>query len=325
MVGGAAVGPFAAPPGRGVPSWPTAAGLLPDPELAASPDAAPCWRSNGARCMTAAHRARLSLNQRTVKRWSLAEAVDGLRRGRRPAIGLWRRAVAEQGLEDDAASWSRTPGCGCPRCAAAASSPPRPAGPSRRAGRQPPGDRRGRGARRRQPGPGRRRPARRGARRAWTLATWPPRGSGSPRRWPSSPRTPASAGCGSASSRCTRCTAPTGAWCPRSARRSTWPSRSRPSRSASSSTPSTCGGTRRVLEQIARAGGPDRELPGLRLDPRRSPPTRCSARGMMGDGVHRLRPDHPRGRRRRATPGTSRWRSSTPTSGPPTPTGSCPG
>ena len=40
---------------------------------------------------------------------------------------------------------------------------------------------------------------------------------------------------------------------------------SRPSRSASSSTPSTSGGTPTSSAQIARAGGRDRQLPGLRL------------------------------------------------------------
>ncbi len=42
--------------------------------------------------------ARLSLNQATVKRWSLAEAVEGCRRAGIPAIGPWREPVAEMGL-----------------------------------------------------------------------------------------------------------------------------------------------------------------------------------------------------------------------------------
>ena len=42
--------------------------------------------------------ARLSLNQWTVRRWSLREAVDGCVRAGLPAIGLWRESVAEAGL-----------------------------------------------------------------------------------------------------------------------------------------------------------------------------------------------------------------------------------
>ncbi|WP_189167899.1 sugar phosphate isomerase/epimerase family protein, partial [Sphaerisporangium melleum] len=42
--------------------------------------------------------ARLSLNQWTTRRWSMREAVDGCVRHGIPAIGLWREAVAEQGL-----------------------------------------------------------------------------------------------------------------------------------------------------------------------------------------------------------------------------------
>lgn len=42
--------------------------------------------------------ARLSLNQITVKHWSLPEAVDGCLRAGLPAIGLWREPVAETGL-----------------------------------------------------------------------------------------------------------------------------------------------------------------------------------------------------------------------------------
>ena len=42
--------------------------------------------------------ARLSLNQATVKRWSLTQAVDGCLRAGLPAIGLWREPVAETGL-----------------------------------------------------------------------------------------------------------------------------------------------------------------------------------------------------------------------------------
>ncbi|MGK5557489.1 sugar phosphate isomerase/epimerase family protein [Actinomadura kijaniata] len=41
---------------------------------------------------------RLSLNQWTTRRWSVAEAVDGCARHGVPAIGLWREKVAEHGL-----------------------------------------------------------------------------------------------------------------------------------------------------------------------------------------------------------------------------------
>ncbi|TDD02132.1 sugar phosphate isomerase/epimerase [Nonomuraea deserti] len=42
----------------------------------------------------------LSLNQRTTRRWTVAEAVDGCVRHGLEAIGLWRENVAEQGLAE---------------------------------------------------------------------------------------------------------------------------------------------------------------------------------------------------------------------------------
>lgn len=42
---------------------------------------------------------RLSLNQRTTQRWSVAEAVAGCVRGGLPSIGLWREPVADVGVE----------------------------------------------------------------------------------------------------------------------------------------------------------------------------------------------------------------------------------
>jgi sugar phosphate isomerase/epimerase len=42
--------------------------------------------------------AQLSLNQATVKQWTLSEAVDGCARAGIPAIGLWREPVAELGV-----------------------------------------------------------------------------------------------------------------------------------------------------------------------------------------------------------------------------------
>ncbi|WP_329083953.1 sugar phosphate isomerase/epimerase family protein [Streptosporangium sp. NBC_01469] len=49
---------------------------------------------------TRAQTSRLSLNQWTTKRWSVAEAVDGCVRHGVEAIGLWRQDVAAQGLEE---------------------------------------------------------------------------------------------------------------------------------------------------------------------------------------------------------------------------------
>ncbi|MEW9532950.1 sugar phosphate isomerase/epimerase family protein [Microbispora sp. NPDC049125] len=46
---------------------------------------------------------RLSLNQWTTRRWTVAQAVDGCVRHGIPAIGLWREAVAEQGPAETAA------------------------------------------------------------------------------------------------------------------------------------------------------------------------------------------------------------------------------
>jgi sugar phosphate isomerase/epimerase len=46
---------------------------------------------------------RLSLNQWTTRRWSVAEAVDGCVRHEIPAIGLWREHVAAHGLSETAA------------------------------------------------------------------------------------------------------------------------------------------------------------------------------------------------------------------------------
>lgn len=48
--------------------------------------------------------ARLSLNQKTVDRWDLREAIDGCLAAGLPAIGAWREPVAEVGLET-AARW----------------------------------------------------------------------------------------------------------------------------------------------------------------------------------------------------------------------------
>ncbi len=46
--------------------------------------------------------ARLSLNQKTVDRWSMREAVEGCERHGLPAIGVWREPLADAGLEKTA-------------------------------------------------------------------------------------------------------------------------------------------------------------------------------------------------------------------------------
>jgi sugar phosphate isomerase/epimerase len=50
--------------------------------------------------MPAADTARLSLNQITTNRWSLAEALDGCLRAEVPAIGIWRHKIADVGLPE---------------------------------------------------------------------------------------------------------------------------------------------------------------------------------------------------------------------------------
>jgi sugar phosphate isomerase/epimerase len=49
---------------------------------------------------TSADYARLSLNQITTNRWSLAEALEGCLRAELPAIGIWRHKIAEVGLQE---------------------------------------------------------------------------------------------------------------------------------------------------------------------------------------------------------------------------------
>src|ERR1044071_6315787 len=43
---------------------------------------------------------RLSLNQITTNRWSLAEALDGCLRAEVPSIGIWRHKIADVGLAE---------------------------------------------------------------------------------------------------------------------------------------------------------------------------------------------------------------------------------
>jgi sugar phosphate isomerase/epimerase len=50
--------------------------------------------------MPAADYTRLSLNQITTNRWSLAEALDGCLRAGVPAIGIWRHKIADVGLTE---------------------------------------------------------------------------------------------------------------------------------------------------------------------------------------------------------------------------------
>jgi sugar phosphate isomerase/epimerase len=49
---------------------------------------------------TSADYARLSLNQITTNRWSLADALQGCLRAQLPAIGIWRHKIAEVGLPE---------------------------------------------------------------------------------------------------------------------------------------------------------------------------------------------------------------------------------
>jgi sugar phosphate isomerase/epimerase len=50
---------------------------------------------------------RLSLNQATTERWTVAEAADGCVRAGIGAIGLWRRQVAEAGIAESVAAVRR--------------------------------------------------------------------------------------------------------------------------------------------------------------------------------------------------------------------------
>src|SRR5262249_61010425 len=50
--------------------------------------------------MRASEFTRLSLNQITTDRWSLAEALEGCLRAQVPAIGIWRHKIAEVGLQE---------------------------------------------------------------------------------------------------------------------------------------------------------------------------------------------------------------------------------
>jgi sugar phosphate isomerase/epimerase len=50
--------------------------------------------------MPATDYTRLSLNQITTNRWSLAEALDGCLRAEVPAIGIWRHKIADVGLKE---------------------------------------------------------------------------------------------------------------------------------------------------------------------------------------------------------------------------------
>ena len=49
---------------------------------------------------TSTDHARLSLNQITTNRWSLAEALEGCLRAEVPAIGIWRHKIADIGLPE---------------------------------------------------------------------------------------------------------------------------------------------------------------------------------------------------------------------------------
>ena len=57
---------------------------------------------SGPRADTHGGRPRLSLNQKTTDRWSMAEVVEGCVRGGIGWVGLWREPVAEVGVEEAA-------------------------------------------------------------------------------------------------------------------------------------------------------------------------------------------------------------------------------
>ncbi|GAB3892908.1 hypothetical protein GCM10027612_41440 [Microbispora bryophytorum subsp. camponoti] len=187
--------------------------------------------------------ARLSLNQWTTRRWSLREAVDGCVRHGIPAIGLWRERVAEHGLAAAAklvtdaglrvsslcrGGFLTGPGLGLKdnRAAIDEAAALNAACLVLVVGGLPgvaPGGAPGPGFSRDLPG------AR--ARVAEALALLAPYA--------------AERGCDWPWSRCTPSIAPTAPCCPPSARRSTSPSDSQPSRWAWWSTPFTSGGTPR--------------------------------------------------------------------------------
>ncbi len=210
------------------------AGLLPDADLAAARARAFFADVRGGPVSLE----RFSFNQATAKYWPLPEVVAGCAAAGVRSVGLWREPVAEYGLARSAAL-VRDAGL-----AGELAVPRRFLRRGRLARRQPAGHRRGR---------------RRSARRSLVLvcgglagrpldeARGPgrgrDRGAGARTRW-----TPA---CGWRSSRCTRCSPPTAAWWRPSAARWRWPRRSRPRRSGSRWTRTTCGGTSGCCALIA--------------------------------------------------------------------------
>ena len=233
------------------------------------------------------------------------------------------RAVARAGGRGRARArpprWWPTPGCGCRACAAAASSPPDVPAAPRRDRRQPPGDRgdrdAGRGGRARLRAvlvlvagglpdgdrdlPGARARARRRDRRA--APTTPPRRASCWR-----------------SSRCTRCTPPTAAVVS-TLGQALDVAEQFAAPSASSSTPSTSGGTRSSPSRSRRAGRG--RIAAYQVCDWNTPlpPDVLLARGIIGRRRNRLPRRHRGSSPRRATRATSRSRSSTRRSGTPTP------
>ena len=223
---------------------------------------------------------RLSLNTATTKHWTLQQAIDGAAAAGIPALGVWRDRVAEVGTERAARLIARCRTAGLQPVPRRLSHRGRSGRAAKGAGRQQGGHRRGRRPRHRRADHGGRRPAGRRSRhrRRPAAGRRPDCRPGALRR---RPRRAAGR-----SSRCTRCTAPTGPCSPPSDRPSTSPRRTRPRGSASSSTPSMSGGTRRWPTQIARAGRENR-LAAYQVCDWNLPIAADAllSRGMMGDGV----------------------------------------
>ena len=265
--------------------WPTRPGRWRSPDLAAERWNAYLALHGVARRESSYDRARLSLNQATIKYADLADRAAGHPRGGHRGVGLWREPVAEVGLATAAAmvadSGLRVSSL-CRGGFFTAGDDPTGAPLSRRTA-----------ARSRRP-PRSRRPAHPAPRRCWcwsragcptTTATCPARGPG-PRDAVARPgrrRRGRRGGPGD------RADAPDLRRGPRRdlhARPGPRRRRAVPRRhaSASSSTPSTSGGTRSSTSRSprGRAGG----SPATRsaTGSPRCRPTPCSPAGMMGDG-----------------------------------------
>ena len=303
-------------------AWPTRPGLLPDPELAARR----MRPAGSAGRLDAWTRDRTPLDdarQPAVAEPAHDQRWSGHRGGRRaasrrasPSIGLWREQVAEHGLE-------RRPCAG--RDAGLRVSSPVPRRLPHRASRPSrsarwtttggPSTRRRRSARR-LPGAWWSAACRTGVARPAPRARSPGRRSAIAELAPYAGERRRAAGARAAAPDVLR--RPGGASRP-SARRWTSPSRF-PAEQVGVvvDTLPRLVGPGSGAEQIARAGrGTDRLATRSATGSCRSPPTPCCPAGMMGDGLIDFATDRPAGSATPGTPATSRWRSSTPTSGRP--------